>query len=557
MNQKTDDRMDLRSAWLIFISCCAVSMVVAAMAALNTALPDIAIATGADSGQMTWIIDGYTLVMAALLLPAGAIGDRFGRRGVLIVGLILFAIASLLAIWVSGPTQLIATRCFAGLAAALIMPTTLSLITSGVPPTKRPFAISVWAAIAGAGAVVGLFGTGVLLEFFSWESIFIAFAGSATLMAALCLTIGTSKDRHPDPFDFPGSVTSIIAVAAIVLGLLEAPHRGWDDALVICGLILGVACAALFVFIELRRRHQLLDVRLFTNRAFSAGSLSVSLQFFASFAIFFLFLQRLQLVFGYSALQSAIGLIPMVTATVAFGLLGNWVAVRFHSLRFVLGGGILLAGIGMILLGTVDYHTYWGSIWLIALCATGIGLATAPSTTAIMSNTPLDNQGIGSAVNDTARELGAAIGIALAGSILAAGYTSRIRETADLARAQLTAAGQPQAVADEAAEHISRSLAEATEVVAQLPAQAAPLAQRISEGAQQAFIEPMNQACIVLGSVLVVGALVLLWITPRRVTEIDEEILDEIPGDTDDPDDADDADDAVARDPEEIGDRIN
>ena len=533
MTRRTIGGMDLRSAWLILIACSAVSMVVAAMAALNTALPQIAIHTGADAGQMTWIIDGYTLTLAALLLPAGAVGDRVGRRGVLIAGLILFAVASLVAIWVSGPTELIATRCLAGAAAALIMPTTLSLITSGVPAERRPIAISIWAAVAGAGAIAGFFVTGLLLEFFSWHSIFITFAISATLTALLCLTIGTSKDRDPDPFDFPGSITSVVAVTGVVLGLLEAPHRGWDDPLVLVALIGGALCGVLFCVIELRRPHKLLDVRLFTNRAFGAGALSVALQFFASFAVFYLYLQRLQLVFGFTALQSALALMPMVAGTVTFGLLGNWLAVRFHSLRFVLGGGILIAGIGMVLLGVVDYDVYWQSVWMIAICATGIGIATAPSTTAIMSNTPLDNQGVGSAVNDTARELGAAIGIALAGSILAAGYSSRITGTADLARDQLTTAGEQRIAAgdvaggqalidgaDQVAGGISKSLAEATEVIARLPAEAAPLAARLADGAQQAFVHPMNQACVVLGSVLIVGAAVLFWFTPRRVVDV-------------------------------------
>ena len=219
-------RENTRAAWLILIACAAVSMVVAAMAALNTALADIAVDIGADSSEMTWIVDGYTLALAALLLPAGAIGDRFGRREVLIVGLVIFAVASLLAIWTTNPTQLICTRILAGAAAALIMPATLSLITSGVPTDKRSIAVSIWAAVAGAGAIAGFFVTGVLLEFFSWHSIFITFAASALVTALLCLTIGTSRDSNPGRFDFGGTALSVLGVTGIVFGLLEAPHRG-------------------------------------------------------------------------------------------------------------------------------------------------------------------------------------------------------------------------------------------------------------------------------------------------------------------------------------------
>ena len=523
-------KVDKRSIWLILISCSAVSMVVAAMAALNTALADIAVDISADTGQMTWIVDGYTLALAALLLPAGAFGDRLGRREVLIAGLLIFGLASLLAVWTTTPTQLIGTRCLAGAGAALIMPTTLSLITSGVPADKRSIGISVWAAVAGAGAIAGFFVTGVLLEFFSWHSLFITFAGSALFVALLCLTIGTSKNSNPGRFDYLGSTVSVLAITGIVFGLIEAPHRGWDDALVLSTLIGGIVLAGVFCVIELRITDKLLDVRLFTNRAFGAGSLSVALQFFASFGAFYLLLQRLQLVFDFSPLRSAFALIPMVVGVSVFALIGNWLAVRYHSLRFVLGGGILIAGIGLVLLGTLDYSTYWMMSWMLALCAVGIGLATAPSTTAIMSNTPLENQGIGSAVNDTAREIGAAIGIAVAGSILAAGYSTRIAHTAATAREQITAAGQQQiaagdsatgqmmvAQAGEAADRIGRSLAEAREVAGQLPG---ALGEQVLSGAQSAFIAPMNQACLILGCVLVVGAAATAILAPRRVVTL-------------------------------------
>ncbi|WP_059036011.1 MFS transporter [Gordonia desulfuricans] len=552
--------VDLRSAWLILIACASVSMVVAAMAALNTALADIAIDLNADTGQMTWIADGYTLALAAMLLPAGAIGDRFGRRELLIAGLVVFAIGSLVAIWAVDPTQLIITRIIAGIGAAFIMPTTLSLITSGVPEDKRSLGISIWAAIAGAGAIAGFFVSGILLEFFSWHSIFITFAVSAVVSALLCLTIGTSRDQHPKRFDFIGSIISILAIAGVVFGLLEAPHRGWDDALVLITLIGGLLLAAVFCVVELRLDNKLLDVRLFTNRAFGAGSLAVALQFFASFGAFYLLLQRLQLVFGYSPLGSAFALMPMVLGVSVFALLGNWIAVRFDSLRFVLGGGIFIAGVGLLLIGLIDYDTYWTLAWMLAVCAIGIGLSTAPSTTAIMSNTPLDNQGVGSAVNDTAREIGAAIGIALAGSLLAAGYAHRIGSTADAAREQLTAAGEQQiaagdtaggqmiiAQAGDAADRITRSLAEATEVARRLPG---ALGDQILEGARNAFVDPMNQACVVLGAVLLVGSVAITVISPRQVVTL-EAFIGEThpdPGETDP--DATDPDDRHTDDPQ-------
>ena len=525
-------RMDARSAWLVLVACLSVSMVVAAMAALNTALPDIAVDTGADAGQMTWIVDGYTLALAALLLPAGAIGDRFGRREVLIVGLVLFGLASLAAIWVDGPEQLIITRCLAGAAAALIMPTTLSLITSGMPDGQRAVGISIWSAIAGGGAIAGFLVTGLLLEFFSWHSIFITFAASSGVSALLCFTIGTSKDTDPGRFDIPGTLCSVLAIAGVVFGLLEAPHRGWADPLVLCCLVGGLFLAALFVVVEVRSASPLFDVRLLRNRAFGSGSLSVAVQFLASFGMFYLVLQLLQLVFGYSPLQSAVALMPFVAGVGIFSLLSNWLAVRLDSLKFVIAGGALLSGIGLTLMGLIRVGDYWTLAAILAVVAIGIGLASAPATTAIMSNTPLDNQGVGSAINDTAREIGAAIGIAIAGSMVAAGYKARIGPTADLAREQLTAAGQQQiaagdptggqatiAQAEQAGTLIERSLAEARVVVDNLSAQSGELADEIADGSQAAFDVPFEHASLILGGIMLASAVVLLWITPRRVIE--------------------------------------
>ncbi|GAA4681056.1 MFS transporter [Gordonia humi] len=512
--------MTFRAAWLILISCAAVSLVVAAMAALNTALPDIAAETGATNSQMTWILDSYTLILAALLLPAGAIGDRLGRRGVLLIGLIVFGVGSLAAIWVDTPNQLIITRLVAGAGAALIMPTTLSLITAGVPRERRAIAISVWAAVAGAGAIAGFFVTGVLMNYFHWHSVFITFAASTLAVLVLVLTIGTSKDDAPGRFDVIGSLTSMAAVAGVVFGLMEAPHRGWSDPWILVCLIGGVVLIGVFIVVEHRRDEPLLDVDLFRNRAFASGSLSVSLQFLASFGMFFLILQQLQLVFGYSPLKSAIALFPMVVGVGVFALVGNYVAVRFHSLRFVLAIGIGIAAIGVIALGVFDIDVYWKVGVMLSVCAVGIGLATAPSTTAIMSNTPLENQGVGSAVNDTARELGAAIGIALAGSIMAAGYSDRIGPTAEAAKAQLGAVDPHAAtVADEA---IRGSMAGAVKVSEQLPPAASELADHIAAGARAAFEPPLQTSFLVLGSVLAVGAVFLGWFAPSKVIADDE-----------------------------------
>lgn len=524
-----DEKIGFRTIWLIFVACVAVSMVIAAMASLNTAIPDIAPAVQANSNQVTWLIDGYTLTLAALLLPAGAIGDRFGRREVLIGGLIVFALGSLLPIWISDPTQFIAARCLTGIGAAFVMPATLSLITSGVPDSKRPLAVSIWAGVAGIGGIAGFFVTGVLLEFFSWHSIFLTFAIAASVTAALSCTVATSRDSTSPGFDWWGSVASALAVALLIFALIESPHRGWLDPLTLTAFVVGIGLVVVFWYSQLHRSEPLLDVRLFSNRAFAAGSFSVMVQFMVAFGMFLVLLQYLQSVFGYSPLKSAIALFPMVIVVMVCSLIGNWIAVKVN-LRMILAIGMFVMGVGVILLGTIHHSEYWTIAVCLVVFAFGLGIGTAPATTAIMVNTPADNQGVGSAINDTSRELGSAIGIAVAGSLLASGYTRNVTPTADVARTQLeqTAAqldaagqtGQSQEVSTAAGtitEHITNTLAEALQIAEQLAPGQPELASRIADGAKDAFIGPMNTASITLGVLSVVAAVLLAAFTPNRM----------------------------------------
>jgi EmrB/QacA subfamily drug resistance transporter len=522
---------NLRIAWVIFVACAAVSLVVAAVAALNTALPDIAPDIGATNNQLTWIVDGYTLALAALLFPAGAIGDKYGRRGILMAGLVMFAAGSAMPIWIDEPTWFVVSRVITGVGAAFVMPATLSLITSQVPESKRALGVSVWAAVAGVGAIAGFFVTGLLLEFFSWRSIFVTFVISTVLVLVLVTTIGSTKDSTSPKFDIPGSVVSVVAIAIFVFALVEAPHSGWTDAVVLLCLIGGLLLMALFVWLQLRTDHPLLDVRVFRSRALSAGTLAILLQNTAVFGMFFLILQQFQLIYGYSPLGAAVGLVPMVIVVMVFSLLGNWLAVKFN-LKAILTAGMLIMGVGMVLLGVYSDAEYWTYTAVLAVMALGFGVAQSPSTSSIMVNTPLDNQGIGSALNDTARELGASIGIAVAGSLLAAGYSHKINATAEATRAQLNhqadqlaTAGQPEqaaqmhAAADQAADHLSRSLAEALQVAKQLPAQDQSLAQQITQQAHHAFTAPAGQSSIVLGVLVLIGGAIMAWLAPIRMQD--------------------------------------
>ncbi|MCH5642415.1 MFS transporter [Gordonia sp. ABSL49_1] len=496
------------ATWLVIVVCSALGLVMAAMTALNLALPYIAADIQTTSSQLTWLVDAYTVALAALLLPAGAIGDRRGRRGVMIVGLALFAVGSLVAVVLDGPWELIASRALCGVAAALIMPATLSLLTSHMPADRRHMAVAIWAAVAGASGLAGFFLSGLLLEFFDWQSILLVLGGFAALLTFLAMTIGTSRDEHPGRFDVVGSLLAPAGVALFVVGLLEAPGHGWDSVLVIGCLVGGVLLGVVFVIAELRSSNPLLDMRLFVNRAFSAGFLCVVLQFFASLGIFFVLLQQLQLSIGMSALMAATAMLPIVAVLMVMSPVSAWLAVRVN-LRYVLVLGNALTGLGMVLMGVIDYPTYLGVLPMTMVVAFGQGFATAPPTTAIMSNTPAESQGVGSAVNDTGRELGAAIGIAVAGSVVASGYAHHLAPLLD----QLASVPG----GDDIAAPVSRTLAEALVVADKIGPMNPVLAESIRVQATAAFDSAVASACLVMGIVVLVGAVVLAIVSPRRI----------------------------------------
>src|SRR6185437_6199627 len=373
MNQHSQNRLSARGRRaLLAVMCLALMMVVAAVASLNVALPDLARSTGASQSQLQWIVDAYALVFAGLLLPAGALGDRYGRKGILQIGLAVFGTASVAAVFVNDPGWLIGLRAVIGVGAALVMPTTLSIITNVFPEDERGRAVGIWAGVAGAGAVVGLLLSGTLLEWFSWSSVFainVALAALASVGTARVVPISRGGRTGLDPV---GAALSSLGLFGLVAGIIEAPIRGWLDAYVMAAFVIGAVLLVAFVVYELRRREPMLDPRLFARRGFAAGSLSLTLQFFAQ-----------------------------------FGLL------------FVGGAGLAIMGAGFLIFASLGADSSYWPFGLAALVTgIGIGLATAPATTAIVSSLPAERQGIASAVNDLTREVGGAFGIAVLGSLL-------------------------------------------------------------------------------------------------------------------------------------------
>jgi predicted MFS family arabinose efflux permease len=344
-----------------------------------------------------------------------------------------------------------------------------------------------------------MLGSGTLLHFWSWRSIFWAFAGFALLIFVLACTVSSSRDDESTPLDWAGAALIAGAVAVFVFGVLEAPARGWTHPLVYGSMGTGVALAVAFGFVEARLRHPLLDVRLFRRPDFATGSATITVFFMALFGFFFVIMQYIQLVRGYSPIQTAFALSPLMAPMLTLSVLSPWYLPRM-GLRLVVFVGLLLISAGFLWMRVLQVDSsYWDMMWPLLVMSAGIGFCTAPSTLAIMTAVPDQKQGVASAVNDTTREVGAALGIALAGSILAARYSHVL--TPHLAAFP----GPVRAPA-------SRSLASALEIAKSL----GPHGRQLAELSQNAFLQAMGSALLVMGLVIAVAALMIGAWAPGR-----------------------------------------
>lgn len=418
--------MDRTKGALVAV-CVALATVVSAVSSLMVALPEVARHTGASQTQLSWIVDGYALMFAALLLPAGYLGDRLDRRRVLLGGLSLIVLAAAAGALVTSPAALIGVRVVMGMAAALIMPATLSTITATFPPAERVRGVSIWAGLAGGSGVLGLFGSGLLLEWFSWQSIF--WLTVVMALAAMVLTVRRvpeSRAPHTGRFDVGGAVLSVLGLGLLVYSIIEAPIAGWGSARTVAGLVAGVLLLAVFAAWELRTTAPLLDVRLFGRRRFTAGMLTVSSLFFVFFGFIFVFMQYLQFVRGWSPLVAACGVAPVALGLLPGARLAPYLVKRV-GVAVVCTVGMALVALAMAGLATIDTDTsFWSVAVLLWVAGTGMGWAMTPATTNITDALPEAEQGVASAMNDVAREVGGSLGIAVLGSVLSNGYRSAL-----------------------------------------------------------------------------------------------------------------------------------
>ena len=473
------------------VVCVALAAVVAAMASLNVALPDIARDTHATQTQLLWVIDAYSLAFAALLLPGGALGDRYGRRVALIVGLVIFGGGSAVAMTAASATELIALRAVLGLGAALVMPATLSTITSTFPPAERTRAVSIWAAVAGGAAVLGLLASGALLVAFSWRSIFgLNVVLSALALAATLRFVPESADPDAPRLDAGGAVIVVLALVALVFSVIEAPTYGWLAVRTVIGLALAVVLLIAFVIWELHQRNPLLDPRVFRERTLTAGTMSILVQFFAFYGYTFIILQYLQLVRGATPLLAALEVLPLAATMMPTSRMAPRLAARFGPRR-VCAGGLILVAAGLAIVAQLDVGS---SYWLLAaglvVLGIGMGAAMTPATTAITEALPPARQGVGSALNDLSREVGGAVGIAVIGSILTSTYSSHVNVSG---------------LSGQVAAKVKASFAIAAHLSAPIP-----------DRAHAAFVTAMNIALLTAAGAAILGAAGVVLLLARR-----------------------------------------
>ncbi|MFV0318426.1 MAG: DHA2 family efflux MFS transporter permease subunit [Microthrixaceae bacterium] len=501
-----EDEADPRRWWILLVLCLSLFMVIMGNTVLNIALPAISESLDATGTQLQWMVDAYSLLFAGLLFTAGAIGDRFGRKGTLTVGLVIFGIGSAVATTASASAVVIACRGVMGIGAALVMPSTLSILTHVFPPHERGKAIGAWAGVAGAAGAVGPIASGWLLENFYWGSVF--WLNIPVVILAIVagrFLVPRSRDPRIAPLDPVGAILSIGMIGSLIYAVIEAHAYGWTDQLIIVSFIVAVLLGVCFVWWELRNDHPMLDIRYFARRGYTGGSLSIMTVFFGMFGMFFLLTQYLQMVHGYTALEAGVRTLPFAVTMMIAAPSSAALAAKFGT-RTIVPIGLAVAGSGLLILGktaTVVGGYHWIALSIVVL-ALGMGLTMSPSTEAIMSSLPQAKAGIGSATNDTTRELGGALGVAVLGTVFGTAYKASMGDAA---------AGLPAQVAD----RVNSSLGEMLQMMPQLGARGP----EILAAAKSAFVDGMDSAFTIGAIVAFVGAVVAIFVLPNR-TALDD-----------------------------------
>ena len=489
---------------LIFIG---VSLIVISLdnTVLNVALPSIARTLNASASELQWIIDAYVLVFAALLLTTGALGDRIGRKKALQAGLLLFGLGSLAAALSTSTAMLIAARAFLGIGGAMIMPATLSIVSATFPLEERPQAIAIWAAVFGLGVGIGPVVGGWLVERFAWRSVF--YVNLPVIVVALIggyLFLAESRDEHAPRPDIPGVLLSIVGLFALIYAIIEAGVKGWGDPMVIGAFVLAFVVLSAFIVWERRTAQPMLPMHFFKNMSFTGANLALVFISFSLFGAVFFLTQYLQTIHGYTAFEAGVRILPQAISLTLMASYSARIARRIGT-RNAIALGIFISCIGMLYMSFVlDVDTPYPLIALgQVIMTTGLGIAISPATNSVMASVPVRQAGVGSAMNDTTRQLGGAIGIAVLGTILNSTYIAGV-------------AGLREQVPANLFEMIQSSVQRA-HLVAANPETSSQLADTILRVSNEAFMAGMSNALLVAGLVMAGAALFTLLALPKRV----------------------------------------
>jgi EmrB/QacA subfamily drug resistance transporter len=493
-----------RRWWILGVLCFSLLIIVVDNSILNVALPSIQESLKANNSELQWIVDAYTLVFAGLLLTAGTLGDKFGRRGALQFGMAIFGIGSVLSALSTSASQLIVTRGFTGIGAAFIMPATLSIITNTFPPEERGRAIAFWAAIAGVATALGPISGGLLLAHFYWGSIFLVNIPIVIFaVIAGVVLIPTSKDPSNSRLDVFGAVLSIVGLMSLVYAIIEAPQDGWGSPKILGAFAFAAVVLAAFAYWETRTDHPMLDVNFFKNPRFTAASSGITLIFFAMFGSLFLLTQYFQFVMGLSALQTGAALLPM--ALTMFVVAPTSARIVEHiGTKVVVATGLGLAAFALASFAFVpsEHISYVGDVmWRLLLLAAGMGLVMAPATESIMGSLPRAKAGVGSAVNDTTRQVGGALGVAVVGSVMTSAYGPRVASA-------FSQGGAPAASVAQAKQGLGFAL------------QVAGPNHGLVAAARDAFVAGMHHGAVVAAIAAAMGCVVVaIWLPAKAAQE--------------------------------------
>lgn len=496
-----------RRWWALAVLCLSLLIVVMANTSLIVAAPDMTADLGLSSSDLQWVVDGYTVPYAALMLVLGSIGDKYSRRGALLAGLLLFAAGSVMGSMVDETELVVTARAIMGVGAAVVMPATLSLLVAMFPRGERAKAITAWSATSGLAIAVGPLVAGQLLTDHGWSSTFLINVPIAlvAVVAALFL-VPPSRAEGMGRIDYVGGLLSIVSVGSLVYAVIEGPHFGWGTGPVVAAVVAGAGLLA-FVAWELRHPHPMLDVRRFAQRPFSGSMLAVMFFFFGTFGAIYYLTQFLQFVLGYDALETGVRLLPLAGAVFA----GSAVTARLTpklGVRPVVVAGMAIGTAGVFLLALTDRNsTYSDFLAPLMLLGFAIGLSVSPATDTIMGSFPESELGVAGGANDTSLELGGSLGIAVLGSLLGTAYRDELNG--------LVGDRLPTAALDVAQDSVGGGLAVAQRV-AQDPAGGPEQARALLEAVHEAFALGVSRTSLIGGIIMAAGTVIVLAVLPGR-----------------------------------------